>query len=69
MSPIMLLIRLYIATLSLVVCALFITTRGIGLLEGAVIAGPILFMIFDLHHELKEMRRLEEQITQFVESL
>lgn len=69
MSMIMLVLRLYIATLSLVLCGLIAATRGLGFLEGAVIAGPILFMILDIHVEGNELRKLEKQVTHYIASI
>ena len=59
----MLIIRLYITVLTLAVLVLFATTRGIGLMEAAVIVCPILYLILDLREELQELHQLEERVT------
>ena len=62
----MLLLRLYIAVLTLALLCVFCFTRAIGLLEGTVIVCPLLFLIFDMHDELREFRQLERRVTEFL---
>ena len=63
----MLLIRLYIAALTVTFLGAISFTRGLGILEGIVIACPLLFMIFDLQVELRELRELETRVSNFVD--
>jgi len=62
----MLLLRLYIAVLTLGLLCVFCFTRAIGLLEGTVIVCPLLFLILDMHDELREFRQLERRVTEFL---
>jgi len=62
----MLLLRLYIAVLTLGLLCVFSFTRAIGLLEGTVIVCPLLFLILDMHDELREFRQLERRVTEFL---
>lgn len=65
----MILLRLYVAVLTLGLLCVFCFTRGIGLLEGTVIVCPLLFLIFDMHNELREFRQLERRVNEFLASL
>ena len=62
----MLLLRLYIAVLTLALLCVFGFTREIGPLEGTVIVCPLLFMILDMHIELRELRQLEQRVTDYL---
>ena len=62
----MLLLRLYVVVLTLVLLCVFCFTRGIGPLEGTVIVCPLLFLILDMHTELREFRQLERRLTDFL---
>ena len=62
----MLLLRLYVAVLTVGLLCLFWFTREIGPLEGTVIVCPLLFLILDMHIELREFRQLERQITNYL---
>lgn len=62
----MLLLRLYLAVLTLALLCVLGFTREIGPLEGTVIVCPLLFMILDMHIELREFRQLEQRVTDFL---
>lgn len=62
----MLLIRLYVAVLTLVLLCVICFTRGLGPIEGTVIVCPILFMILDMQVELREFRQLERRVTEYL---
>ncbi|PWT87391.1 MAG: hypothetical protein C5B55_14825 [Blastocatellia bacterium] len=64
----MLVIRLYIAALTIIVCVLLISTRDIGLLEATVLTCPILFLIFDIKAELHELKFLSKALERVVSS-
>jgi hypothetical protein len=62
----MLVIRLYIAVLTVtLMCALGSTSR-IGILEGVVIVCPILFMILDMQSELRAFKQLEARVSDYL---
>ena len=58
----MLVIRLYVCALTLTLLFAISLTRGLGILEGVVIVCPLLFMIFDMHVELRDLRKLEARV-------
>ena len=62
----MLLIRLYIAVLTLALLCVICFTRGLGPIEGTVIVCPLLFMILDMHVEVREFRQLERRVTDYL---
>ena len=62
----MLLIRLYIAVLTVGFMCAISFTRGIGFLEGVVIACPLLFMVFDMHCELRELKELKARFNNYL---
>ena len=62
----MLLIRLYVAVLTLGLLCVIGFTREIGPIEGTVIVCPLLFMILDMHIELREFRQLERQVANYL---
>ena len=59
----MLPIRLYIAALTLLFLLVVLATRGIGMLEAAVVVCPLLYLIIDLRDELLELRQLEAKVS------
>jgi len=52
----MLLTRLYVCTLTLTFLVLVMMDRGIGLLEGVVIACALVYLILDVRAELKDLQ-------------
>ena len=58
----MLIIRLYVCALTLTLLFAISFTRGLGILEGVVIVCPVLFMIFDMQVELRDLRKLEARV-------
>lgn len=70
---VMLAIRIYIATLTLLFLLLVIAQRGLGLLEGVVITCAILYLILDVRTELQELkaelgllRELEQRVAELL---
>lgn len=49
----MLAIRLYISALTIIFLVLVISNRGLGLLEGVVIASALLYLILDIRTDLQ----------------
>ena len=69
----MLAIRLYISALTLIFLLLVIASRGVGLLEGVVITGALLFLILDvrtdlqsLKHEFRLLQDIEQRVSEFL---
>ena len=62
----MLFIRLYLAVLTLALLCVICCTRGVGPIEGTVIVCPLLFMIFDMQVELRELHQLERRVTDYL---
>lgn len=62
----MLLIRLYIAALTAGFTCAITLTRGVGLLEGLVIACPLLFMIFDMQAERTEIKKFKKRVYKII---
>ena len=60
----MLAIRLYVCALTIAFLVLVMLDRGIGLLEGVVIASAVVYLILDVREELKivkaELHQLEQ---------
>ncbi|HLA11759.1 MAG TPA: hypothetical protein VJ023_14320 [Pyrinomonadaceae bacterium] len=65
----MLAIRLYLTALVLVFLFLAAFRLGIDLLVGTVVASSALYLILDMNEELKQLRRLETQISGFEQKL
>lgn len=55
-------IRLYISVLAIVFLVSALLTRGIGLLDGAVVVSALIYLILDAREELKTLKRVEELI-------
>lgn len=69
----MLAIRLYISALTLLFLFLVIANRGLGILEGVVIACALLYLILDvrtdlqvLKSELHLLKELEKRVSVFI---
>jgi len=62
----MLSIRLYISALTLLFLFLVITNRGLGMLEGIVIACALIYLVLDARDEL-QTRKLELRCMQDLE--
>ncbi|HEY8226666.1 MAG TPA: hypothetical protein VIG25_15405 [Pyrinomonadaceae bacterium] len=62
----MLLLRLYLAALTVTLLCVFSFTRGVGPIEGIVIVCPLLFMIFDMRVELHEFSELERRVINYL---
>jgi hypothetical protein len=62
----MLLLRLYLAVLTLSLLCVICFTRGLGPIEGTVIVCPLLFMILDMQVELRAFRQLERRVTDYL---
>jgi hypothetical membrane protein len=64
-AKIMFLLRLYIATLTLLFLVLTVFTRGIALLEAIVIVCPLVYLILEMRADLHDLRQLEAQVSAF----
>lgn len=64
----MLAIRLYICVLTLTFLFTVLLTRGIGRLEGTVIVCALLYVIFDIREELRDLRALEARVSAGLDS-
>ena len=62
----MILIRLYVAVLTVALLCLISLTRGVGPIEGTVIVCPLLFMILDMRVELREFSELERRVISYL---
>jgi len=62
----MLLLRLYLVVLTLAFLCVICLTRGVGPIEGTVIVCPLLFMILDMQVELRELRELEQRVSDYL---
>lgn len=51
-------LRVYVAALDLLLLAIVLATRGVGIGEFVVITFPLLYMILEMREELAELRRL-----------
>jgi hypothetical protein len=56
-------IRLYITVLILAFLLTTLLTRGIGRLEGTVVVCALLYVIFDINEELRDLRLLEARVS------
>jgi len=52
--------------LTLALLCVICCTRGVGPIEGTVIVCPLLFMIFDMQVELRELHQLERRVTDYL---
>lgn len=66
----MLIIRLYIAALTILFLALVIANRGVGILEAIVVTSAVVYLIIDsridlqaLKGDLRRWQELEERVT------
>ena len=59
----MLVIRLYLAALTLLLLVVVLATRSVGPLEAVVVTGPLLYLILDVREELVKLRQLEARIS------
>ncbi len=59
----MLVIRLYLAALTLLLLVVVLATRGVGPLEAVVVTGPLLYLTLDVREELVKLRQLEVRIS------
>lgn len=68
----MLVIRLYIAALTLIFLVLVVANRGLGTLEAIVITGALLYLIIDVRIDLQALKlefRLLQDLEQRVSAL
>jgi hypothetical protein len=68
----MLVIRLYIAALTLLFLVLVVANRGLGTLEAIVITGALLYLIIDVRIDLQALKlefRLLQDLEQRVSAL
>jgi len=63
----MLTLRLYITLIISVFLAISLIERGIGVLEGTVVTCSLLFLIFDIHNEMVDLKRLETEVTSLLQ--
>jgi hypothetical protein len=59
----MLVIRLYIAALSLLLLIASLAIHTVGILEAVVITCPVLYLILDAKGELSELKQLENRVS------
>ena len=59
----MLLLRIYIASLTLIFFASALATNNFGVLQGIVTTSALLFLILDVRSDQNDLRRLETQLT------
>ena len=62
----MLFSRIYVAALTVTFLCITLFTRGVGPLEGIVIVCPLLFMILDMHIEMREFSELERRVIKYL---
>lgn len=68
----MLAIRIYISVLTLIFLVLVIANRGLGMLEGVVIACAIIYLILDVRTDLQMLKaefRLLQELEQRISEL
>jgi hypothetical protein len=56
-------IRIYICVLTLTFLLTSLLISGIGRLEGTVIVCALLYLIFDIREELRDLRALEARVS------
>jgi hypothetical protein len=52
-------LRIYIATLDLLLLAAILATRGVGVAEFIVVTFPLLYMILEMREELTKLKSLK----------
>jgi hypothetical protein len=68
----MLLVRLYIAALTLLFLLLVVSQRSVGVLEATIITSAIVYLILDVRTELESLKRefeLLQELEQEVSAL
>jgi hypothetical protein len=59
----MIVIRLYVAALTVVFLFASVMTTGVGVLHAMVLVCAVLYSILDFRHELNDLRQMETQVS------